>query len=79
VLRNQPRVLDLQARNARLSRAHGSTSPRTASPITCPPFNARRGITARFWMNLQASYELEIAEDQLGEKVMREVFPRTAA
>lgn len=37
------------------------------------------GTTPRFWMNMQASYELEVAEDQLGKAVMREVLPRTAA
>src|ERR1700682_5241400 len=37
------------------------------------------GTTAKFWLNLQASYELEVAEDQLGQAVMREVLPRTAA
>jgi antitoxin HigA-1 len=37
------------------------------------------GTTSRFWMNMQASYELEVAEDQKGQAVMREVFPRTAA
>ena len=37
------------------------------------------GTTARFWMNMQASYDLEVAEDQLGRTVMREVLPRTAA
>ncbi len=37
------------------------------------------GTTARLWMNLQASYELEVAEDQLGNVVEREVLPRTAA
>src|SRR6266853_5301591 len=37
------------------------------------------GTSARFWLNLQASYELEVAEDQLGKTVMREVLPRTAA
>ena len=35
--------------------------------------------TAKFWLNLQASYELEVAEDQLGQAVVREVLPRTAA
>jgi addiction module HigA family antidote len=35
--------------------------------------------TAKFWLNLKASYELEVAEDQLGKAVMREVLPRTAA
>jgi addiction module HigA family antidote len=37
------------------------------------------GTTARFWMNMQASYELEVAEDEQGKTVMREVLPRTAA
>ena len=37
------------------------------------------GTTSRFWMNMQASYELEAAEDQLGKAVMRDVLPRTAA
>jgi addiction module antidote protein, HigA family len=37
------------------------------------------GTTSRFWMNMQASYELEVAEDQRGQAVMREVLPRTAA
>ena len=37
------------------------------------------GTTSRFWMNMQTSYELEAAEDQLGKAVMRDVLPRTAA
>ena len=37
------------------------------------------GTTAKFWLNLQASYELEVAEDQLGKAVVREVVPRSAA
>jgi len=54
--------------------------------------NERRGITAdtalrlsryfgttpKFWMNIQASWELEMAEDELGNEVRREVLPRTA-
>jgi addiction module HigA family antidote len=36
------------------------------------------GTTPRFWMNMQASWELEVAEDQLGNAVAREVLPRTA-
>jgi addiction module HigA family antidote len=36
------------------------------------------GTTSRFWMNMQASWELEVAEDQLGHAVRREVLPRTA-
>lgn len=37
------------------------------------------GTTPRFWMNMQASWELEVAEDELGKAVRREVLPRTAA
>jgi addiction module HigA family antidote len=37
------------------------------------------GTTAKFWLHLQASYELGVAEDQLGKTVVREVLPRTAA
>ena len=36
------------------------------------------GTTSRFWMNMQASWELEVAEDQLGNALGREVLPRTA-
>jgi addiction module HigA family antidote len=36
------------------------------------------GTTSRFWMNMQASWELEVAEDQLGENVRRDVLPRSA-
>ena len=36
------------------------------------------GTTARFWMNMQSSWELEVAEDRLGSKLGREVLPRTA-
>jgi addiction module HigA family antidote len=37
------------------------------------------GTTAKFWLNLQAAYELEVAEDQLGQAVIREVLPRLGA
>jgi addiction module HigA family antidote len=37
------------------------------------------GTTSRFWMNMQASWELEVAEDELGQAVKREVLPRSAA
>jgi len=37
------------------------------------------GTTSRCWMNIQASYELEVAEDELGAAVRRQVSPRTEA
>ncbi len=31
------------------------------------------GISAQFWMNLQAKYDLDVAEDAYGELIKREV------
>lgn len=31
------------------------------------------GTTERFWLNLQAQYDLELARDRLGERLKREV------
>lgn len=31
------------------------------------------GMSAQFWMNLQARYDLDVAEDELGERLEREV------
>ena len=53
----------------------------------------RRGITpdtalrlaryfntsARFWLNLQTAYDLEVAEDELARDIDREVSPATLA
>ena len=36
------------------------------------------GTSAQFWMNLQARYELERAEDDLGDRIDREVTPHAA-
>ncbi len=37
------------------------------------------GTSAEMWMNLQAKYDLDVAEDACGEQVEREVLPRSAA
>ena len=37
------------------------------------------GTSARFWMGLQADYDLEVAEDQLAADIRRDVQPRNAA
>ena len=36
------------------------------------------GMSAQIWMNLQAQYDLEIAENELGEKIDREIMPIAA-
>jgi addiction module HigA family antidote len=37
------------------------------------------GTSAQMWINLQARYDLEMAEDSLKDQIEREVLPRTAA
>ncbi|MGA2181687.1 MAG: HigA family addiction module antitoxin [Bryobacteraceae bacterium] len=37
------------------------------------------GTTAQFWMNLQANYELELAEDERGSEIADRVRPYRAA
>jgi len=36
------------------------------------------GMPAQTWMNLQAQYDLEIAENELGDKIDQEVIPLAA-
>ncbi len=36
-------------------------------------------MSERFWSNLQANYDLEIAKDELGDRLEKEVKPRAAA
>lgn len=35
--------------------------------------------SARFWLNLQSAYDLEVAEDKLGRKIAQNVRPITTA
>ena len=37
------------------------------------------GTSAQMWMNLQATYDLDVAEDDLGRRIGKEVVPRHAA
>lgn len=36
------------------------------------------GVSAQFWMNLQSHFEIEAAEEALGERLIREIRPRAA-
>ena len=36
------------------------------------------GTTAKFWMNLQSSYDLDVALDYLGDNLKRDVLPLAA-
>ena len=37
------------------------------------------GTSAQFWVNMQASYELELAKEKVGEVIEREILPLVAA
>src|SRR5919201_42429 len=37
------------------------------------------GTSERFWLNLQAHYDLEVEKDRLGDRLQREVQVRAAA
>jgi plasmid maintenance system antidote protein VapI len=55
-----------------------------AADVQSPPtprsaWRATSGTTAQFWMNLQANYELELAEDQRGSEIADRVRPHRAA
>lgn len=49
---------------------------RAVSADTAMRFARYFGMTPNFWINLQAQYDLEIAERTIGRKVEREVLPR---
>lgn len=34
------------------------------------------GVSAQFWLGLQAEYDLDVAMDNLGDRLEREVHPR---
>lgn len=37
------------------------------------------GTTAEFWMNLQAAYDLDVAQRASADRIVRDVHPREAA
>jgi addiction module HigA family antidote len=48
---------------------------RAISPDTALRLARFFGTTARFWLNLQTHFDLEVEEDRVGEKIDREVTP----
>lgn len=49
---------------------HGA---RAITPDTALRLSRYFGLSERFWMNLQSRYDLEMAKDQLAERIQREV------
>ncbi len=50
---------------------------RAITPNTALRLARYFNTSARFWLNLQAAYDLEVAEDELSRTVAREVRPTT--
>ncbi len=51
---------------------------RGVTPDTALRLGRYFNTSARFWMNAQASYDLEVAQDQLQNKIERDVRPLVA-
>jgi len=51
---------------------------RRITPDTALRLGRYFSTSARFWMNAQASYDLEVAEDRLQRAIERDVRPRVA-
>jgi antitoxin HigA-1 len=52
---------------------------RTITPDTALRLACYFGSTAQFWLNLQTSYDLKIAENTVGSKIKGEVHSRLVA
>jgi antitoxin HigA-1 len=51
---------------------------RGVSPETAMRLARYFGNSPRFWLNLQTTYELDVAEAELGERIAAEVAPAAA-
>jgi addiction module HigA family antidote len=52
---------------------------RAISPDTALRLSRYFGMSDRFWMNLQARYDIEVEKDKLADRLEREVRARIAA
>lgn len=52
---------------------HGT---RAVSADTALRLSRYFGLSERFWLNLQAQYDLDVERDRLGDRLEREVSPR---
>lgn len=66
----------LQVSQIRVSEiVHGK---RAVSPDTALRLARYFGTSAEFWMGMQATYDLEMARDQLGDTIADQIAPRAA-
>lgn len=54
------------------------TGKRAVTADTAMRLGRLFGMSAQTWMNLQAQYDLEVAERELGDKIDQEVMPLAA-
>jgi len=52
---------------------------RSISPDTALRLSRYFDTSARFWLNLQSAYELEVAEHKLADEIARHVQPMSSA
>ncbi len=70
-------ALDLRVPVTRIAEIlHGR---RGVSPDTALRLARYFNTSARFWLNLQAAYDLEVAEDELAHAIRREVRPAASS
>ena len=51
---------------------------RAVTPDTALRLARYFGTSAEFWLGMQSSYDLEVARDQIGDKITSEIQPRAA-
>lgn len=67
---------DLKVQRSRLNEI--VLGQRSLSADTALRLSVYFGTTPEFWLNLQAQYDLDVANRQLRKKIEREVTPRAA-
>ncbi len=51
---------------------------RAVTPDTALRLARYFGTSAEFWIGMQATYDLELARDQIGARIVEEIQPRVA-
>jgi addiction module HigA family antidote len=71
-------ALELHVPANRMSAIMRRKSPRAVTADTAMRLARYFGTSAQFWLNLQAAYDLSVAEAERGKAIEREVRPRAA-
>jgi len=52
---------------------------RAVTPDTALRLSRYFGTSAEFWLGMQSTYDLEMAREKVGQIIVKEIMPRTAA